>query len=123
MIKRILRCFELTSGLKINLARSMLVVVDCRMEMVQVLARNLSCKVGKLPIIYFGLPNGVNPKLKAFWNPMVEKFERKLSWWKRNYLSLGGKIALIKATLSKLPIYYMSLFKMPATVRERLDHL
>lgn len=30
---------------------------------------------------------------------------------------------LIKACLSNLPIYYMSLFKMPKAVMERLDRV
>lgn len=41
--------------------------------------------------------------------------------WKSNYLYLGGRISHIKATLSNLLVYYMSLFGMPAVVREGLD--
>lgn len=52
VIKMILRCFELSLGLKINLVKSLLVGFDCQDEL---LASNLSCKVGKLPlIIYLG---------------------------------------------------------------------
>lgn len=97
VLKRILRCFELSRGLKINLAKSMLVGVGCSEEVVQPLVRNLACNVGKLPCIYLGLPLGGNSRSKSFWDPVVEKFERRLSSWKRNYLSIGGRITLIKA--------------------------
>lgn len=52
----------------------------------------------------------------ALWNTVIENFEKKLSVWKGKYLSLGGRIMLIKACLSNLPVYDMSLFKMPKGV-------
>lgn len=52
---------------------------------------------------------------------MVEKFEKKLSIWKRQYL--GGRITLIKGTVSNLSVYSVSLFKMPRTEIDRLDRI
>lgn len=34
---------------------------------------------------------------------------------------MGGRITFIKAALSKIPIYYMSLFKMPAKITFRVE--
>lgn len=45
--------------------------------------------------------------------PIVEKVERRLAGWERNYLSRGGRLALIKSVLGNLLIYYMSIFEMP----------
>lgn len=56
----------------------------------------------------------------------MEKFERKkknLSSWKRNNLSLGGKITSINATFPNLPVYYVSRFKMLVAMKERLDQI
>ena len=36
---------------------------------------------------------------------------------------MGGRITLIKASLSNLPVYYMSLLVMLAVVRKKLDRL
>lgn len=47
----------------------------------------------------------------------------KLSLWKGNYLSLGGRITLIKACLSNLPIFCMSLFNMARAMGSTLDIL
>jgi hypothetical protein len=47
-------CFEAVSGLKINLAKSVLVVVGC----VDGLASILGCGVSSLPLKYLGLPLG-----------------------------------------------------------------
>ena len=90
---------------------------------VQLLASKLRCKSGSLPFSYLGLPVGGKVRSKQLWNPVVANFKSKLSMWKRNYLSLGGRITLIKASLSNLPVYYMSLLRMPVAVREQLDRL
>jgi hypothetical protein len=53
----------------------------------------------------------------------MEKMERKLSGWQRMYLSKGGRITLIKSTLSSLPTYFMSLFPIPGLVALRIDKI
>jgi hypothetical protein len=39
------------------------------------------------------------------------------------YLSKGGKITIIKNTLSNLPMYFMSLFLLPTNVANRIEKL
>lgn len=57
----------------------------------------------------------------SMWDPEVEKFEKKSSSWKMQYLSFGGRITLIKSSLSSLPVYYKSLYRMPMVVTKKLD--
>ena len=49
--------------------------------------------------------------------------ERRLPGWKKLYLSKGGKVTLIKSTLSSLPTYFLSLFPIPAKVAKRVEKL
>ena len=49
--------------------------------------------------------------------------ERRLVGWKRLYLSKGGRVTLIKSTLSNLPTYFLSLFPIPANVANRIERL
>uniref|UniRef100_A0A2N9ERP2 Reverse transcriptase zinc-binding domain-containing protein n=1 Tax=Fagus sylvatica TaxID=28930 RepID=A0A2N9ERP2_FAGSY len=49
--------------------------------------------------------------------------ERRLGGWKRLYLSKGGKLTLLKSTLSNLPTYFLSLFHIPADVACRIEKL
>ncbi|RVX11017.1 putative ribonuclease H protein [Vitis vinifera] len=46
---------------------------------------------------------------------------RRLARRKRQYISKGGRITLIKSTLASMPIYHMSLFRMPKIVARRLE--
>ena len=72
---------------------------------------------------YLGLPLGAKFKDKTMWNPIMEKMERRLAGWKRLYLSKGGRVTLIKSTLSNLPTYFLFLFPIPASVANRIEKL
>lgn len=50
----------------------------------------------------------------------MERMNKKLASWKGKMLSLGARITLIKASLSSLPLYYMSLFPIPKGVIEKI---
>ncbi|RVX20331.1 putative ribonuclease H protein [Vitis vinifera] len=87
----ILLWFEAASGLRINLDKS--------------------------EIIPVGAPN----KASSVWDGVEEKVRRRLARWKRQYISKGGRITLIRSVLASMPIYHMSLFRMPKSVARRLD--
>ena len=72
---------------------------------------------------YLGLPLGAKFKDKPIWNPILKKMERRLAGWKRLYLSKGGRVNLIKSTLSNLPNYFLSLFPIPTSVANRIERL
>jgi hypothetical protein len=46
--------------------------------------------------------------------------ERRMASWKRLYLSKGGRLILIKSTLSNLPMYYLLLFPILIDVAKKL---
>ncbi|XP_028066481.1 uncharacterized protein LOC114269378 [Camellia sinensis] len=64
-----------------------------------------------------------NPRKQSTWNPVVQKVKKKLSSWKRKLLSYVGRLTVIKAVLGNLPIYFLSLFRMPKSVVKALDKL
>lgn len=82
-LKRILSCFQLVSVLKVNLSESVLVGFECKENVMRPLADKLHWRIGSLPFQYHGLPTGANQRSKAIWDPIIEKFEVKLSSWKK----------------------------------------
>ena len=70
----------------------------------------LGCKQGSFSMKYLGLPLGAIVRDSSIWNPIIEKMKRRLASWNLLYLSKGGKVTLIKGTLSNLPTYFLSLF-------------
>ncbi|KAJ9689326.1 hypothetical protein PVL29_014820 [Vitis rotundifolia] len=118
----ILAWFEAASGLRINLAKSELIPVG-EIENIEEMAVELGCKVGSLPSMYLGLPLGAHHKASSMWDRVEERMRKKLACWKRQYISKGGRLTLIKSTLASSPIYQLSLFRMPKLVAKRLEKI
>ncbi|KAL4187948.1 hypothetical protein AMTRI_Chr09g21400 [Amborella trichopoda] len=75
--------------------------------------------VDDLPMKYLGLPL-VDDRLNlAAWDFLILRD----SAWKIRYMSLGGRITLLKATLSNLVVYYFSLIKTTMLVISKLKKL
>lgn len=54
---------------------------------------------------------------------MIERMEKRLASWKGKLLSIGGRLTLIKSTLSNLAVYYLSLFPIPKGVADKIVKL
>ncbi|KAM2375829.1 hypothetical protein ACFXTH_044543 [Malus domestica] len=120
---QVLNLFCSVSGLKINKAKCFLAGINSKSEKLNRMADSWGCEVGCWPIKYLGLPLGGRPRAIKFWDPVVETMERRLQSWKKAFLSREGKLTLIQSVLGSLPIYYMSLFKIPCRVKRRLEKL
>ncbi|GJX46034.1 RNA-directed DNA polymerase, eukaryota [Tanacetum coccineum] len=122
-IIRMLWVFQLASGLKINLNKSKLIGIGVGLIEVQQVAKMIGCCAVRLPFIYLGVPMGCNMNRIDSWKPMIDKFNKKLSCWKAKLLSIGGQVTLLKSVMGSLAIYYMSIYKVPATVLKLLESL
>ena len=76
-----------------------------------------------MPLKYLGIPLGAKFKDLSVWNPILERMERRLAGWKRICLSKGGKVTLIKSSLSSLLTYFLSLLPLPSKVAKRMEKL
>ncbi|GJT16198.1 putative RNA-directed DNA polymerase, eukaryota, reverse transcriptase zinc-binding domain protein [Tanacetum coccineum] len=98
-IIRVLHVFYLASGLKINIHKSNIYGIGVSNEEVSIMATSTGCAPGSLPFTYLGLPIGSNMNLISNWQPLIDRFQSRLSSWKANMLSIGGRLTLIKAVL------------------------
>ena len=63
-----------------------------------------------------GLPVGGNPRRISFWNPVIDRIKKRLTKWKHKSLSFRGRLCLLNSILTAIPLYFLSLFKMPIWV-------
>ena len=121
-VRMVLIFFEAITGLKVNVGKSEIVPIGDVGDL-NGLARILCCKVGTLAMRYLGMPLGAHYKDSSIWNPIIEKMEKWLARWKRLYLSKGGRLILLKSTLSSLLTYFLSLFTIPQAVAARIERI
>lgn len=70
--------------------------------------------MASLPGIYLGLPLTVKDVSNSFWVTILERMQRKLAGWK-------GR--LLASTLQGIPIYFLSLYKIPAAMVGKLENI
>lgn len=121
--KRILRCFQAISGLRINFHKSSLAGIRTNENFVRKCSERINCRFEVIPMVYLGLPLGANPNSIQTWKPIIEKFETRLVGWKAKTLSIGRRVALLRSVLSSLPIFYMSIFQIPKGVIKELEKI
>lgn len=122
-VKATVLCFEAVSGLKVIFFKSEVIGLRTEKSLLLSCSEIMGCKIGDLPLSYLGMPLCSWRVTISLWNPVVEMVERKLSSWKVNYLSIGGRVTLIKSVLSNLPVYYFSMFRCPSSIIKRLERL
>ena len=46
----------------------------------------------------------------------MERIKTKLGRWKDRFISMAGRICLIKSVIFVIPLFYLSMFKIPSVV-------
>ena len=122
-LKSMLRGFELASGLKINFAKSQVGIFGAEVNWIHEAAEFLNCRHMEIPFYYLGIPIGAKSTSSLVWEPLIRKYEDKLSKWNQKILSMAGKVTLINSVLTALPIYTLSFFKLPRRIALKLVSL
>ena len=77
-IKRILLCFKLMWGLKVNFSKSSIFGVGIKDHMCDYTAQILRCKQEPLPFKYLGLPIDASSRT-LMWNPIIHNISARLA--------------------------------------------
>lgn len=120
VLKRVLKLFEMVSGLKVNFEKSSVFGLNIEEGLLMGIAEELGCRVGARAIPYLGVKVGGRVNRKDAWVEVIEKIKKKLSGWNAKYISMGGRSTLVKATLSAIPLYWMSIFPLPKVVERMI---
>nr|GEX16358.1 RNA-directed DNA polymerase, eukaryota [Tanacetum cinerariifolium] len=120
-IVKILKCFFLVSGLKINIQKSQVLGVGVPRNIVNQAASMIGCAVMQNPFCYIGVMVGDSMSQKLAWADTVQKLRSRLSKWKVKTLSIGGRLTLLKSVLDASPLHNMSIYKVPKGVLKKIE--
>ncbi|GJV01372.1 hypothetical protein Tco_1334941, partial [Tanacetum coccineum] len=115
--------YQINGGLSINLSKSKLLGVVVSEDRVVQAANRIGFGVLKAPFAYLGSKVWGNMSRIKSWDEIVDKMVDRLSKWKMKILSIGGRLTLLKAVLGSMPIYHMSIFKVPMKVLQRMESI
>ena len=106
-----------------NYSKSGLIVFGKDDHWANGVASQLECKLVQLPFTYLGVPLGANMRKMTSWQSVIDRVQSRLNTWKGTCISRARRVALIKAVLNSLPIYYLSLFKLPTKVAQEINKI
>ena len=93
--------------------KSKLMGISVESSKVEQAIAKIGCMILKTPFTYLGSRVGGLMSRIQSWNDIVESMVSRLSRWKLKTLSIGGRLTLLKSVLGVIPIYHMSIFKVP----------
>lgn len=120
VIKVILNCFERLSGLANNYQK--ICVSNNANHLLEYLTQ-LTYRSINFSISYIQLTLKECKLSKNDWMSLICRMKSKLVTWKGWFLFLGGRLPLVNAILSTIPLYYLPIFKILEQVVDRLNKL
>ncbi len=123
VIKVLLEAFTVASGLKINFTKSSIIPINLESSWAADLAGYFGCTTGGFPFTYLGLPLSPKALRKADYLPLLEKLDKSLAGWKGLPLSRAGRLVLVNAVLSSVPVFFCSAFRLPVWVAKAIDKI
>jgi hypothetical protein len=125
VILDILQHFCFVSGLSINPAKS-------TVHFWGLSETKLTCLKFSIPYTFFDLNLGfrylgyqlkLGASSSCDWSWLVAIFERRIGFWCNKWLSLGGRLILVKSVLESLVVYLMTLERIPKKIISQLRRL
>lgn len=107
--------------MRINWLKSCIIAIDTPSQDLSEIAEALYCPIWTIRISRGSF--GWFTKEKDFWIPVLERCQKNLADWKAKYLSFGYRITLIEVALPNIPVYFLSIFRIPKGIAQELESL
>lgn len=123
LLHGILRIFGEATGLQVNLAKSSFIPIRCTEEQAAKARCHMPCALGSFPCKYLGLPLSVRKLTKADLQPYIDRIADMLPTWKASLLAKSGRLVLVRAVLTVLPIYMLIAVMVPKWMIQAIDKI
>lgn len=72
---------------------------------------------------YLGLPTVIGKSKKELFACLKDRVWKKIHGWKKKFLSRAGKEVHNKSVIQAIPIYMMSIFRLPSGLIDEIHAL
>lgn len=121
-VKEVIRSFELGTGQLLSPTKcSLLARESVSPEVKQEICNILGMAKAQFEAKNLGLPTPDGRQKKERFQPLKERFAKRMNAWTEKHLSSAGKEVQIKSVAQAIPTYIMSVFQLSATVCEELE--
>jgi hypothetical protein len=120
-LRRVLEDFAAATGLAINFHKSCFIPMNVDPLEAANMAATLGCPISSFPQSYLGLPLSPTKLPSSAYAPLLLSFDRRLSGWRAQLLSSGGRLVLCNAVLNNLATYFMCSYLLPRGVIDSID--
>ncbi|GAB2297215.1 hypothetical protein Dimus_038459 [Dionaea muscipula] len=113
--------FGRLSGLHANLTKSALYFGGIVETAQSSLAALRGFGIGCIPFRYLGVPLSSKKLQIRHYRPLIEKITGRITSWTARFLSLAGRLQLIRSVLLSIHVYWSQIFLIPKTVLQEIE--
>jgi hypothetical protein len=121
--KAILQVFGEVSGLAVNLTKSQAIPICCDDIDTDTLLQPVGLQISMLPCTYLGMPLSLRRLRKIDIQALIDKIAARLGHWKGKLMSRAGRLTLLRAVLSAMPVFFMTAHPLSAWAVAQIDKL
>ncbi|KAL9683268.1 hypothetical protein QQ045_015087 [Rhodiola kirilowii] len=109
------------SGQRLNTAKSLLFIdQNVDVDSKQALLQYTGFLEGSLPTTYLGAPLFPGRVKIQYFSALEDRVRKRITRWLRHFLSMAGRVTLIKAILNSVLIHTLASLPTPSTVVDRI---
>ncbi|GJW60131.1 uncharacterized protein Tco_0109466 [Tanacetum coccineum] len=123
VIMNTLEEFQNVSGLVPSIPKSTTFFCNVPIALKSSILNLMPFAEGTLPVRYLGVPLISSRLLYRDCKVLVEKLESRVNDWRNKFLSLAGRMQLVRSVLSSMHIYWASVFILPVQIISDLEQL
>ena len=117
----ILLTFGLASGLVVNVNKSACFPIRCEEIDVPQIMQYFNCPIKSFPCTYLGLPLHFRRLGRVEVQLLIEKVAARLPTWKGRLLNKAGRLRLVNAVLTSIPVHFLSVFALKKWAIKKID--
>jgi hypothetical protein len=121
--KAILQVFGEVSGLVVNLTKSQAIPIRCDGISIDTILQPVGLQITTLPCTYLGMPLSLRRLRRIDIQPLIDNIAARLGHWNGKLMSRAGRLTLLRAVLSTLPVFLMTTHPLSAWAVAQIDKL